>query len=67
MYWLASGYGLRASRALAWLLAAMGVTLVLMVLFGLPNETPDPRTTGTWTAGTVNVTTRAPDPVLTLS
>ncbi|MET9403134.1 pentapeptide repeat-containing protein [Kitasatospora sp. NPDC002965] len=67
VYWLASGYGLRASRALGWLLAAMGVTLLLMVLFGLPNETPDPRTTGTWTAGTVNVTTRAPDPVLTLS
>ncbi|WP_078661697.1 pentapeptide repeat-containing protein [Streptomyces sp. NRRL B-24484] len=66
VYWLASGYGLRASRALSWLVAAMGTTLLLMVLFGLPNDTPDPQATGTYSAGTVKVTTKTPDPVLTL-
>ncbi|MFC9329596.1 pentapeptide repeat-containing protein [Kitasatospora sp. NPDC057015] len=65
-YWLASGYGLRASRALSWLVAAMGVTLLLMTLFGLPDDTPDPQTTGTYDAGTVTVTTRTPGPALTL-
>ncbi|MFF2549101.1 pentapeptide repeat-containing protein [Kitasatospora sp. NPDC058063] len=66
VYWLTSGYGLRASRALSWLLVAMGATLALMVLFGLPNDTPEPQTTGTYNGGTVQVTTKAPDPVLSL-
>ncbi|WP_407913783.1 pentapeptide repeat-containing protein [Kitasatospora sp. NE20-6] len=65
-YWLASGYGLRASRALSWLVAAMGVTLLLMMLFGLPDDTPDPQSTGTYGAGVVKVTTKTPDPALTL-
>ncbi|RKE17648.1 pentapeptide repeat-containing protein [Streptomyces sp. TLI_171] len=65
-YWLASGYGLRASRALSGLLAAMGVTLLAMMLFGLPNDSPDPQTTGSYADGAVRVTTRTPDPVLTL-
>ncbi|WP_246259005.1 pentapeptide repeat-containing protein [Streptomyces typhae] len=39
LYWAASGYGLRASRALGWLLAAMTTTVVLMIGFGLP-DTP---------------------------
>ncbi|WP_459651439.1 pentapeptide repeat-containing protein [Kitasatospora sp. Ki12] len=66
VYWLTSGYGLRASRALSWLLVAMGATLALMVLFGLPNDTPEPQTTGTYNGGTVQVTTKTPDPVLSL-
>ncbi|WP_329492731.1 pentapeptide repeat-containing protein [Kitasatospora herbaricolor] len=65
-YWLASGYGLRASRALAWLLVAMAATLLLLVLFGLPDESPDPRSTGSYADGAVRLTTRTPDPVLTL-
>ncbi|MCX5215374.1 hypothetical protein OG689_40055, partial [Kitasatospora sp. NBC_00240] len=65
-YWLVSGYGLRASRALAWLLAAMAASLLLLVLFGLPDDTPDPRSTGTYAAGSVRLTTRTPEPVLTL-
>ncbi|WP_311766829.1 MULTISPECIES: hypothetical protein [Streptomyces] len=39
-YWLVSGYGLRASRALGWLGLAMMTTILLMMGFGLPNETP---------------------------
>ncbi|MFJ9245561.1 pentapeptide repeat-containing protein [Streptomyces sp. NPDC101776] len=36
LYWAVSGYGLRASRALAWLLGAMAVTVLVMMLWGLP-------------------------------
>ncbi|MGW4027813.1 pentapeptide repeat-containing protein [Streptomyces sp. NPDC004838] len=39
-YWLLSGYGLRASRALGWLALAMIATIVLIMGFGLPDETP---------------------------
>ncbi|MFC4507413.1 MULTISPECIES: pentapeptide repeat-containing protein [Streptomyces] len=39
-YWLLSGYGLRASRALGWLAAAMLVTIVLLMGFGLPQDSP---------------------------
>ncbi|MFE9067767.1 hypothetical protein [Streptomyces violaceusniger] len=39
-YWLLSGYGLRASRALGWLAASMLLTVVLMTGFGLPQGSP---------------------------
>ncbi|MGR6998858.1 pentapeptide repeat-containing protein [Yinghuangia aomiensis] len=64
-YWLLSGYGLRASRALGWLLAAMTATVLAMMLWGLPTHDPKPRTTGTLTAGQrVDLTTDNPDPEL---
>ncbi|MET9664984.1 hypothetical protein ABZY19_06385 [Streptomyces sp. NPDC006475] len=31
-YWALSGYGLRASRALGWLVAAMAATVLVMML-----------------------------------
>ncbi|WP_162467253.1 pentapeptide repeat-containing protein [Streptomyces cavernae] len=46
-YWLVSGYGLRASRALAALGVAITLTMVLMVLWGLPDPTPKQTATGT--------------------
>ncbi|MEV4872079.1 hypothetical protein AB0K90_23575 [Streptomyces syringium] len=46
-YWLLSGYGLRSSRAFAWLLATMSLTVLLLMGFGLPTDDPDPATTGT--------------------
>ncbi|RPK47033.1 hypothetical protein EES39_12630 [Streptomyces sp. ADI92-24] len=46
-YWLLSGYGLRASRALGWLIIAMLVTVVLMMGFGLPQNSPKQEATGT--------------------
>ncbi|MGW1796892.1 pentapeptide repeat-containing protein [Streptomyces sp. NPDC001984] len=46
-YWLLSGYGLRASRALGWLAAAMLVTIVLLMGFGLPKNSPKQEATGT--------------------
>jgi hypothetical protein len=46
LYWALSGYGLRATRALAWLGAAMTVTVAVMTLWGLPAQDPKPTTTG---------------------
>ncbi|MGW1997849.1 pentapeptide repeat-containing protein [Embleya sp. NPDC001921] len=45
-YWALSGYGLRASRALTWLLLAMTTTVLAMMLWGLPTSDPEPHTTG---------------------
>ncbi|MFI9155682.1 pentapeptide repeat-containing protein [Streptomyces sp. NPDC053367] len=50
-YWALSGYGLRASRALAWLGAAMLVTIVLLMAFGLAQTTPKQTATGTVPVG----------------
>ncbi|MDB1089447.1 pentapeptide repeat-containing protein [Streptomyces sp. ACA25] len=46
VYWAVSGYGLRASRALAWLGAAMTATVAVMMLWGIPAEEPRPTVTG---------------------
>ncbi len=46
-YWLLSGYGLRASRALGWLAAAMLVTITLLMGFGIPQDSPKQQATGT--------------------
>ncbi|MEU6254215.1 pentapeptide repeat-containing protein [Streptomyces sp. NPDC047043] len=35
-YWALSGYGLRATRALVWLLLAMTATVLAMTLWGIP-------------------------------
>jgi hypothetical protein len=55
-YWALSGYGLRASRALAWLGAAMLLTIVLLMTFGLARDTPKQTATGTVPAGRGKVT-----------
>ncbi|MEV8548625.1 pentapeptide repeat-containing protein [Streptomyces glaucescens] len=55
-YWMLSGYGLRAVRALGWLAAAMLVTLVLLMGFGLPKENPKQEATGTVPPGGGRVT-----------
>ncbi|MFI6588348.1 pentapeptide repeat-containing protein [Embleya sp. NPDC050493] len=55
-YWLLSGYGLRASRALGWLAAAMLVTIVLLMGFGLPKDSPKQEATGTVPPGGGTVT-----------
>jgi len=64
-YWALSGYGLRAVRALAWLVAAMVVTVLALMLWGLPEKTPEPQTTGRQVGAgqEINLTTRTPDPV----
>ncbi|MGW1411294.1 pentapeptide repeat-containing protein [Streptomyces sp. NPDC002403] len=55
-YWALSGYGLRASRALGWLAAAMFVTIVLLMSVGLPKDAPKQEATGTIPAGGGTVT-----------
>ncbi|WP_406414456.1 pentapeptide repeat-containing protein [Streptomyces halstedii] len=55
-YWLLSGYGLRASRALGWLAAAMFVTILLFMGFGLPKDDPKQEATGTVPPGGGKVT-----------
>lgn len=63
-YWALSGYGLRATRALTWLVAAMAATVMAMMLWGLPVDDPKPQTTGEQVqAGQKLVlTTDTPDP-----
>jgi hypothetical protein len=40
------GYGLRASRALDWLAAAVLITIVLLMGCGLPQDAPNQEATG---------------------
>ena len=62
-YWVLSGYGLRASRALGWLLVAMTATVLAMMLWGLPQDDPKPTSTGTLTGRSLTMTTDTPDAV----
>ncbi|MFC9595992.1 pentapeptide repeat-containing protein [Streptomyces sp. NPDC056944] len=55
-YWALSGYGLRASRALGWLAAAMLTTILLLMAFGLPAVSPKQEATGTVPANGGSVT-----------
>ncbi|GAA2402250.1 hypothetical protein GCM10010420_31690 [Streptomyces glaucosporus] len=63
-YWALSGYGLRATRALGWLLGAMTATVLALMLWGLPAEVPRPTTTGRQVASgqTLTLVTDTPDP-----
>ncbi|MFJ8510790.1 pentapeptide repeat-containing protein [Streptomyces avermitilis] len=63
-YWLLSGYGLRASRAFTWLLAAMSLTVLLLMGIGLPTHDPDPATSGTLHGSKISLHTSSPDPAL---
>ncbi|WP_369228843.1 hypothetical protein AB5J56_00385 [Streptomyces sp. R21] len=63
-YWLLSGYGLRASRAFTWLLAAMTLTVLLLIGVGLPTHDPDPATTGTLNGSKISLNTSTPTPAL---
>jgi hypothetical protein len=55
-YWLLSGHGLRASRALGWLAVAMFATIVLLMGFGLAQDSPKQQATGIVPAGGGKVT-----------
>ncbi|MFI1398619.1 hypothetical protein [Streptomyces sp. NPDC020681] len=63
LYWAMSGYGLRSSRALGWLLGAMAATVLVMMLWGIPTDDPKPATTGRLTGQTISLTTDKPNPV----
>ncbi|MFF2132434.1 pentapeptide repeat-containing protein [Streptomyces olivochromogenes] len=55
-YWLLSGYGLRAMRALGWLLATMVLTVGLLMAFGLP-PAPGPTQQSTLTVRPTGLST----------
>ncbi|MER5966805.1 pentapeptide repeat-containing protein, partial [Streptomyces sp. NPDC002057] len=63
-YWALSGYGLRASRALGWLAAAMLTTILLLMAFGLPASSLKQEATGTvpTSGGKVTFTIDKQDP-----
>ncbi|GHG78609.1 hypothetical protein GCM10018779_58510 [Streptomyces griseocarneus] len=63
VYWLLSGYGMRASRAFGWLLLAMMTTVLAMMLWGLPQSDIKSAHTGTLTGRIMTMTTETPDPV----
>ncbi|MBT2412428.1 pentapeptide repeat-containing protein [Streptomyces sp. ISL-12] len=63
LYWALSGYGLRAMRALGWLVLAMTATVLAMMLWGLPQTDLDPVSAGTTDGRRVTLTTRKPAPV----
>jgi hypothetical protein len=62
-YWALSGYGLRPSRALGWLMVAMTATVLAMMLWGLPQSDPKPKSTGTVAGGSITMTTDTFGPV----
>lgn len=64
-YWALSGYGLRATRALIWLMGAMTATVLALMVWGLPADEPKPTTIGRQVAvgQEVTWTTDTPDPV----
>ncbi|MGY4745883.1 pentapeptide repeat-containing protein [Streptomyces sp. ATMOS53] len=55
-YWALSGYGLRALRALGWLTLAMATTILLMMGWGLPIESPKQTAVGVVPTGGGRVT-----------
>ncbi|MFE9912927.1 pentapeptide repeat-containing protein [Streptomyces clavifer] len=55
-YWALSGYGLRASRALYWLAATVLATVLLLMGFGIAQDSPKQDATGTVPAGGGKVT-----------
>ncbi|MGC5564803.1 pentapeptide repeat-containing protein [Streptomyces sp. FR-108] len=64
-YWLLSGYGLRASRAVAWLLISMTATMIALMCWGLPDEAPEMRINGSLTKSSqISLATTSPDPTL---
>ncbi|MFD5875493.1 pentapeptide repeat-containing protein [Streptomyces sp. NPDC060322] len=62
LYWAVSGYGLRVSRSLGWLLAAMATTVLLMMLWGLAGNEPKPLTSGTQAAPGQKILLRTESP-----
>ncbi|MFH8701923.1 pentapeptide repeat-containing protein [Streptomyces chartreusis] len=62
-YWALSGYGLRATRAMVWLLLAMTGTLLAMMLWGLPADSWKPETVGSVSGRHVRLPADRPDPV----
>lgn len=65
LYWLISGYGLRAIRALCALVVLMTITVAFLLMWGLPATAPESIMSGTISGGDkVTMTTNTPALVL---
>ncbi|WP_179272544.1 pentapeptide repeat-containing protein [Streptomyces sp. XY006] len=62
LYWGTSGYGLRASRALGWLLLTMIATVASLTIWGIPKSSVDSSSSGQIKDGSISITTEKPDP-----
>ncbi|MFD5577869.1 pentapeptide repeat-containing protein [Streptomyces pseudogriseolus] len=62
-YWALSGYGLRATRALSWLILAAVTTLFSLILWGIPADDANPVSSGSATGDRIRLVTETPDPV----
>ncbi|MCX4632889.1 pentapeptide repeat-containing protein [Streptomyces sp. NBC_01443] len=62
VYWAVSGYGLGAARALLWLLIAVAASVVTLMAWGLPKESPKQTSTGTLISQRITLTTSTPAP-----
>ncbi|MFD5861012.1 pentapeptide repeat-containing protein [Streptomyces chartreusis] len=65
-YWLISGYSLRASRALGWLVLCIALTALSLIFWGLPNEDPKPVVKGAGLSSGSELVIETPDPELNL-
>lgn len=66
-YWLASGYGLRTTRALGWLLVTMISTVLAIAMWGLPNSESTTRIAGVQAPSDGRIALVAENPPLVLS
>ncbi|MGW3095895.1 pentapeptide repeat-containing protein [Streptomyces sp. NPDC001102] len=67
LYWVVSGYGLRAIRAFAALLIALCLASSSIMLLGLPSNDQSPRTTVGLNHGGISIETKTPPPSLKAS
>lgn len=63
VYWAVSGYGLRASRAMGWLLGAVVATVLVMMLWGVPKASVKTESSGRLMGQSFSLTSDATDPV----
>jgi hypothetical protein len=59
-YWMLSGYGLRASRALGWLLVTTTATVFGLMLWGVPVSAPQLSITGHLSGRNITLTNPSP-------
>jgi uncharacterized protein YjbI with pentapeptide repeats len=62
-YWMISGYGLRAGRAVAWLFTAATVTLLALTLWGIPKDSPESAIAGEIANGRIILKTKKDEPI----
>jgi hypothetical protein len=71
LYWVNSGYALRARRALIWLALTVAASIIALTMFGFPTAPKEQHARGSLTTPTgpqpLTVTLRTADPVTSVS